>query len=206
MPPVDAPDPHPTHPDAGRTTAPTSSEAGSPAGRSLSSLGVRQRRRAIAGAMARVLAAWIVLIGAFYLYPGRVGTAGGAAIKLVIGIVLLVVIVGFEVRQIAAAPLPEVRAIEALGVTLVVFLVIFAGIYLSLGEGAHSMFNVTLDHSRALYFVVTVFATVGFGDIVPTTDPVRLVVAAQMLLDLVFIGVVVRILVLAARRAVEQKS
>jgi hypothetical protein len=41
---------------------------------------------------------------------------------------------------------------------------------------------------------------VGFGDITPRTDTARLVVAAQMLLDLAIIGVVVRVIVNARSR------
>ena len=51
----------------------------------------------------------------------------------------------------------------------------------------------------ALYFTVTVFSTVGFGDITPATDPARVAVMAQMLCDLIFIAVVVRLILEAAR-------
>ena len=39
----------------------------------------------------------------------------------------------------------------------------------------------------------------GFGDITPTTELARLVVSAQMLLDLVVIGAVVRLLLNAVK-------
>ena len=61
------------------------------------------------------------------------------------------------------------------------------------------MFSQKLDHSRALYFTITVFSTVGFGDITPTNDAARLMVSVQMLLDLFIIGVVVRLLINAAK-------
>ena len=63
-------------------------------------------------------------------------------------------------------------------------------------------FTQDLDHVRALYFTVTVFSTVGFGDITPRTDPARLIVSVQMLLDLALIGAVVRLLFNAARSRV----
>jgi hypothetical protein len=40
---------------------------------------------------------------------------------------------------------------------------------------------------------------VGFGDITPRTDAARLVVTSQMLLDLLIIGVVVRMIFTAAK-------
>ena len=50
---------------------------------------------------------------------------------------------------------------------------------------------------------MTVFATVGFGDIVPLTALARLVTAIQMMLDLVVLGAVVRIVFFAARRRID---
>ena len=57
----------------------------------------------------------------------------------------------------------------------------------------------TREHTRALYFAVTIFSTVGFGDITPKTDLARIIVSIQMLLDLVIIGAVVRLLLTAAQ-------
>jgi voltage-gated potassium channel len=59
-----------------------------------------------------------------------------------------------------------------------------------------------LDRPSALYFAVTVFSTVGFGDIAPHTDTARLVVTVQMLADLAVIAVVIRLIFGAVNRAV----
>ena len=61
-------------------------------------------------------------------------------------------------------------------------------------------FSEALTRSDALYFVVTVFSTVGFGDISPRGEAARLVVAAQMLLDLVVLGVGIQVILGAAKR------
>jgi voltage-gated potassium channel len=53
-----------------------------------------------------------------------------------------------------------------------------------------------------LYFTVTVFSTVGFGDITPKTDMARIVAMVQMLADLAVIAVVVRMILGAATRGV----
>jgi uncharacterized membrane protein YtjA (UPF0391 family) len=66
-------------------------------------------------------------------------------------------------------------------------------------------FNVhTLTRTDSLYFTVTVFATVGFGDIVGTSQAARVLVMVQMILNLVFIGVVVRLFLGAVRQARNQ--
>ena len=61
-----------------------------------------------------------------------------------------------------------------------------------------------LDRTSALYFAVTVFSTVGFGDIAPCTDPARLVVTVQMLADLAVIAVVIQLIFGAVNRALSQ--
>jgi hypothetical protein len=48
-------------------------------------------------------------------------------------------------------------------------------------------------------FTITVISTLVFADITPKTDPACPVVSAQMLLELVLIGAVVRLLFNAAR-------
>jgi hypothetical protein len=104
-----------------------------------------------------------------------------------------------QLRRVSQAELPELRAVEALGIVLGVFLVGFSIIYLSMSRSNVHTFTQSLDATRALYFTISVFSTVGFGDITPRTDLARLVVSAQMLLDLAIIGVVVRMIFTAAR-------
>ncbi len=68
--------------------------------------------------------------------------------------------------------------------------------------GSHqspSTFTQRVDQTRAFYFTISVRSTVGFGDITPRTDTARLVVAAQMVLDLAIIGAVFRLIFNAAR-------
>jgi hypothetical protein len=97
-----------------------------------------------------------------------------------------------------------VQAVQALGLLIPFFLVLFASFYLSLATFATRNFSQPLDHTDSLYFTVTVFATVGFGDIVPLTTLARLITSVQMLLDLVVLGGVVRIVIFAARRRIEE--
>jgi voltage-gated potassium channel len=57
-------------------------------------------------------------------------------------------------------------------------------------------FNVdALTRTDSLYFTVTVFATVGFGDIAATSQVARVAVIAQMILDLLLLGLVVKVFV-----------
>jgi voltage-gated potassium channel Kch len=53
----------------------------------------------------------------------------------------------------------------------------------------------TLTRTDSLYFTVTIFATVGFGDISPASEAARILVMAQMILDLIVLGLGIRIFV-----------
>ena len=58
----------------------------------------------------------------------------------------------------------------------------------------------------ALFFTVTVFATVGFGDITATSQVARVVVIAQMILDLLVLGLVVKVFLGAVEKGRERQS
>jgi voltage-gated potassium channel len=117
-------------------------------------------------------------------------------------VVLFFVAVAWSIVRIMNSDMPRLRAAEALGATIPFFLTLFAVVYLVLDRQHPASFSERLDHVSALYFAITVFATVGFGDITPTTSQTRLVVSLQMLLNLIVIGVVVKLMLGAARRGV----
>jgi len=58
-----------------------------------------------------------------------------------------------------------------------------------------------LTRTDTLYFTVTIFSTVGFGDITAASQSARLVVTAQMLLDVLALGLIVRAFVGAVQDA-----
>ena len=153
-----------------------------------------------------VLLSWVFIFGAYFALP--IGRESGlrALVRLGTDIALVGAVVFWQLRRISQALLPELRSIEGLGVIVAVFLVAFSSTYLAMSHQAATTFTMSLDHVRALYFTISVFSTVGFGDITPRTDAARLVVSAQMLLDLVVIGAVVRIIFNAARNRVGAPS
>ena len=149
--------------------------------------------------VAIIVLAWALIIGAFFVLP--IGHESGlrAVVRLGADVALIGALIAWQIRRISAAELPELRAAEALGIIVAVFLVAFSAIYLALSHDTPSTFTQHLSHARALYFTITVFSTVGFGDITPRTDAARLVVSAQMLLDLALIGAGVRLILNVAK-------
>ena len=116
-------------------------------------------------------------------------------------------LLAFQVVSVVRSPLPALRAIEALAISVPLLILSYSAAYFLLSQGDPGTFNMVLDRTKALYLTITVFSTVGFGDIVPTTNGVRLVVASQMMVDLVFLGVGIRVIVgavqLGRRRRVD---
>jgi hypothetical protein len=165
----------------------------------LADLPTTVRRRAVFRCGATVVLCWVLLIGAFYVIP--IGHESGlrAFVRLGLDIAIVGAVFAWQIRRISVAALPELRAIEALGIVIALFLVLFSGIYLAMSHESPAVFTRPLDHTQALYFTISIFSTVGFGDITPKTDTARLVVSAQMLLDLAIIGAAVRLIFNAAR-------
>ncbi len=156
--------------------------------------------------MIRVTVSVIVLFGAYFLIPTRNSSDGSDVPWLILDLCVFAAVVGFQVPAIVNAKHPIVRAVESLAVLVPLYLLLFARIYLSNSLHDPSGFNQPLDNITALYFTVTVFATVGFGDIVARTDSMRLLVTVQMLLNLVVLGVVIRLIASAARRGMAKKG
>jgi len=147
-----------------------------------------------------------VLVAIYYLLPLDHSDRWFAVTALVVGLAALIGLVAFQVHAISGSRYPGLRALEALAVTIPLFLLLFASTYLVMAALSARSFSQPLNHTDALYFTVTVFATVGFGDIVAKTDSMRLVVTAQMLINLIVVGAFIRVLISAARRGLETRA
>jgi voltage-gated potassium channel len=137
----------------------------------------------------------------YYHLPLQTSSTAVAITILVIGLVLLMALIVFQVRAILASSFPGVRAVEALATSVPLFLLLFASSYAVMARLSAANFSEPLDRTNALYFTVTVFSTVGFGDITATTHTARLVVTAQMIADLVIIGIAIQAIVGAVKRS-----
>ena len=154
----------------------------------------------------RVTVSVTVLLAVYYLVPTKSSGEGSDLPWLILEMVIFGVVVAVQLPAIVKSKYPKLRAVEALAVTVPLFLLIFSRIYLSNSLTDPAAFTLPLDHTTALYFTVTVFATVGFGDIVAQTNGMRLMVTVQMLLDLAVLGLVIRLLTSAAQRGVQRRN
>jgi len=166
-----------------------------------------RRRRLIVIGLLRASASTAALVAAYYLLPLGHLTGLPLGVSLAGGLILLTAMTVYQVRAIINARYPAIRAIEALAATAPLFLLLFAATYFLMAQADLSNFNVhSLTRTDALYFTVTVFATVGFGDIVATTELARLVVTAQMILDLGVLGLGIRVFLGAVQRGRQQHT
>jgi voltage-gated potassium channel len=155
-------------------------------------------RSAVAFARALVYAVLIVVV--FYVVPLRMAVDVGTLLRLVAGLAVLGALIAWQVRGIARSPYPSLRALETLAVALPLFLMLFAGTYTVLSQVDPGSFSEPMARTDAVYFTVTVFATVGFGDISPVSTAARVVVTLQMLANLLLLGFVVRTVLSAVDR------
>ena len=83
--------------------------------------------------------------------------------------------------------------LEALVAVLYGFIVFTSLIYLGLASrpGQFTGLDTRVD---ALYFTMSTIATVGFGDVHATGQVARILVTVQMFLDIIFVGLVARII------------
>ncbi|MGW6909564.1 potassium channel family protein [Streptomyces sp. NPDC054940] len=154
----------------------------------------------IAWAVLRIVGSAAALVALYYALPLNQSSAWGAVMMLVIGLVVFVGLVAFQVRAILRSPFPGLRAIEALTTSVPLFLLLFASAYVVMATMSAGNFGERLTHTDGLYFAVTVFSTVGFGDIAAKTEVARLVVTGQIVADFVILGLAVKVILGAVSR------
>jgi voltage-gated potassium channel len=154
----------------------------------------------IARAVLRIVASIAVVVTLYYLLPFDRSSTPVVVTMLVIGLVVFITLVAFQVRSVISSPFPGLRAIEALATSVPLFLALFASTYFVMARLSAGSFGAPLTRTDSLYFTVTVFSTVGFGDITAKTEAARLVVTGQMIADLVILGVAIKVIVGAVRR------
>jgi voltage-gated potassium channel len=157
--------------------------------------------RPVLGTLAETVAVTIGIFLVYWLLPIQDRFSAGWVIRLVGGLLLTCGVVGWQVWSISRSTRPILRAVRGIIVSLAIFVLAFASTYLGISHQQPSSFNDPLSKVDALYFTVTVVATVGFGDIVPRSNLTRSLTTIQMLLDLVFIATAGRLLVTTATRS-----
>jgi len=164
-------------------------------------VGLFPTRRTLVRALVRPFLTAAAVVVLYYLLPLNRGVGWSTVGWLLGGLVVIALLAAWQVRSVLRSPLPTLRALETLAFTLPVFLVLFASVYVLLDAGRPGQFNEPLSRTDALYFVVVVFSTVGFGDITPVSEVARVLTMLQIVCDLLLLGVLLRAMVVAVQHS-----
>ena len=92
----------------------------------------RQRRRLIVISLLRSLLTAAVLVALYYIAPVDGEWGLSSWLRVVVGSIVFVAVVVWEIRRIIRSEFPGIRAIEALAATVPLFLVLFASTYFTM--------------------------------------------------------------------------
>lgn len=146
-------------------------------------------------ALLRSSAVSLLILLAYFVLPMTSTAAVDGLLTLVGGLAVVVLVLVWHIRKILVAPYPAVRAVSTLVVTVPLFLVVFASLYFLMGVADVAQWSEPLTRLDALYYTVTIFVTVGFGDITATSQTARAVTTLQMVAGLTLLGVIARVVV-----------
>ena len=161
------------------------------------------RRHVFVVAVLRLAAFVTILLFFYFAIPvSGFNEDNPAAAWIRLGVVLLAFLaaLAIQLRMIIAAEVPQIRAAEAVVETVLMFLCLFALLYMSMSTTDSSAFTEPLSRVDALYFTTVTFATVGFGDITPVSQLARAVVTVQMIAGLGALVLVAKVAFFAAGR------
>jgi voltage-gated potassium channel len=155
------------------------------------------RLRGIAALLGHTTVVLVLLTAGYYLFPVRFDEATDRYLRLP-GSLLSLGVLGVVLRRqarrsrraLSAAHLRVQWLLSAL-----YFLVLgFALLYAAIAATSPTQFTGIEDRTDALYFSVTLVATVGFGDIHPTGTAGQLAATVHMLFNLIYLGTALRLL------------
>ena len=163
-------------------------------------------RRAVAGTLLRSAAGAVVLVVAYYQAPLDRPLDAATRWLFLVALLVFAVFMAFQLRQIIRSDQPRLRAVRALGIGLPLLVVVFASTYCTIAGQDPEAFTEPLNRTDGLYFTVTVFSTVGFGDIAPVTQSARVLVTIQILVGMVVVGLIAKLVVGAVQLAVARRA
>jgi hypothetical protein len=168
-------------------------------------LSARQRRHLLTIAAIRSFVSVAALVTAYFLLPFTRLSEGRLLAEFAGGVLLVIVVLTVQTVATLRSRYPLLRSVEAMATSVPLFLVVFSTSHYLINEGNPSSYSEPMTRFDALYFTVSTFVTVGFGDITAVSVPARFATLVQMIGGLILLGVVARVLVAAARQRQEDR-
>jgi hypothetical protein len=165
----------------------------------------RRRRLKVALSLLRSALIITVLTLAYYLLPFDRAIEVATALWITLGLLVIAFMIAWQVRMVTRSEQPRLRAVESVATVVPLLILLFSSADFVLARNDAGSFSQPLNRTDALYFTVSVFSSVGFGDIVPRDQAARVLTTIQMLVDLIVIGAVLRVLLGAVRVALRRR-
>lgn len=146
------------------------------------------------------------LVGIYALAPLDPARSGVAGFVLAAGLGLFCVVLAFELRRVARSDTPVMVALASIAFFIPLLLVVFAYAFAVMSVDSPEHFSEPLTRIDALYFAVTTFATVGFGDITAESQLARATVTGQIVLNLIVLGGILRLFTSVAQRRLQARG
>ncbi|HEX5018146.1 MAG TPA: potassium channel family protein [Actinomycetes bacterium] len=127
-------------------------------------------------------------------------------VAVVGGLTVFGVIFIRQLGRIRKAEYPMLRAAESITLVGTLFIILMATCATGFALADASNYSEDLSRMDALYFTVTTLATVGFGDITPTSATTRAFTTFQIVLGVGLLGVGLRALVTVAQSATKDRD
>lgn len=159
------------------------------------------RRRQALVVLARSFLVSAAMVVAYFVLPMTSPLAVDTVLELTIGLTAVVALLTWQIMGIMHSPYPGLQALAALTVTVPLFLLMFATTYYLMSFAAPGSFTEPLTKLDSVYYAVTTFATVGFGDIAASSPAARATVTLQMVGGLVLVGFIARVVVAVVEEA-----
>jgi voltage-gated potassium channel len=169
-------------------------------------LSKKARRRLAVGSVLRSVTVATLLVVIYYALPLDAPLGIDTFLDFGLGVLVFAGVVIWQVRAIGRSEVPRLRALQTVTSGVTLLLVLYAALYSAISYGQPDGFNQALSRTDSLYFTVTVFSTVGFGDIAPTSELARIVTMTQMLFGLLTFGLIARTLLSAVDVAVRRRE
>jgi hypothetical protein len=164
-----------------------------------------KRRRVKARMVIRAALVGVLVVAGYYVLPmDSLGISG--TFVLLAGLLLIAGVVTWQIRVIINSPFPRIQAVQGVLVGIPLLLCIFAACYYVVGVTQVDSFTQAMNKVGAMYFTVTVFSTVGFGDITAKSDLARSLVTLQMIFSLVVLGLIVKLFSTAVSVGLKRQS
>jgi len=153
----------------------------------------------------RSLGTFAAALVVYFAFPVGQLPSGLAAVMSVVGllagiVLLAALIVGQVRREVRAEGEDEGVRVQTLLVLVYVTVLVFALGYVTLEHADHDQFAGLGTKVDSLYFTVSTLATVGFGDVHATGQVARVLVTAQMVFNVIFVGLLASTLTTKLRR------